>query len=388
MHIVSDENIPLAEEAFGGLGTVHLMPGRAITAADVEEADALLVRSVTSVGPALLKGSRVRFVGSATAGADHVSRGYLARAGIAFIHAPGANASSVGDYVVAALAAMARRDAGATSLRGKVVGIIGCGNVGARLARRLPALGMRVLKNDPPRAEREGADGFLPIETVLAEADVLTLHVPLERDGAHPTHHLIGADELEAVKPDAWLVNTARGAVVDSAALEAALIQGQIAAAVLDVWEGEPMPTPPLVRSAALATPHIAGYAYDGKVRGTAMLYDGLTWHFGIPRTWDAEAVLAPAPREDFTLNAPDPSFGEAAYLYTLTQQMYDVEADDARLRETLDVPPAERATRFGLLRKHYPRRRAFARYTLPASDVPAAYRRAVEEGLQVRLTD
>ncbi len=391
LRILADENIPLAEEAFSTLGTVRCVPGRRLTAADARDADVLLIRSVTSVGPALLAGSRVRFVGSATTGIDHVDRAYLKQADIAFAHAPGANADSVADYMVAVLLTLAARRG--VSLRGRTVGIIGCGHVGGRLARRLPALGLHVLKNDPSRAEAEGPRGFTVREDLLAEADVVTLHVPLTRSGPHATHHLIGGRELERMQPSAWLVNTSRGAVVDNEALDAVLSRpvGSPGATALDVWEGEPTPDPDLLRRVALGTPHVAGYAHDGKVEGTAALYRALCRHLGRPEAWDSEAVLALASAEALALTPPAAGRGETAWLHALTEQMYDVAADDARLRRILQEPPEARGACFSRLRRDYPRRRAFARHMLPAAAVPPAavppaYRAAVEDGLGVRL--
>ncbi len=386
LRIVADENIPFVQEAFGAFGAVQLKTGRALGAADVREADVLLVRSVTRVDAGLLDGSGVRFVGSATIGTDHVDQDYLRRRGIAFAHAPGSNATSVVEYVLAALLHLAVTTGEA--LRGKTVGVVGCGNVGSRLAARLPALGARVLVNDPPLAERaEGAGEvrpFVPLPHLLAEADVVSLHVPLERTGLHPTFHLLGTEELAHMKSGDWLINTARGPVVSNEALRHALKAAQIGAAVLDVWEDEPTPDPALLHRVALGTPHIAGYSFDGKVQGTIQLYDAFLDHFGLPRRWRPEVALAPTPEDHLTLDAPDPALPETAYLHALVRQMYDVADDDARLRLLLSRPPEEHAAYFTHLRKTYPRRRTFARHHLLAA-VPAAYHGAVEKGLLLR---
>lgn len=387
MRILADENIPLVEDAFGTLGTVHTMAGRAMRPADVRRADVLLVRSVTPVGPALLDGSSVQFVGSATIGTDHVDLAFLRARGIAFAHAPASNADSVADYVIAALLRLAVRKR--TTLRGKTIGIVGCGNIGGRLARRLPALGLHVLKNDPPRAGDVEAAGrshdFVPLDEVLAASDVVTLHVPLTREGRYATHHLFDAATLRRMKPGAWLVNTSRGAVVDNPALKAVLEAERLGAAVLDVWEGEPTPDPELIRRVDLATPHIAGYAYDGKVRGTAMLYTALTEHLGVPRTWNPEAALRSADGRPLVATPPDPALPETEALHHLVRSMYDVAADDACLRRIREVPPEERGAYFSRLRKEYPRRRAFSRFRIPDTALSSAYRQAVDEGLAVR---
>lgn len=387
LNILADENIPFVEEAFAGVGEVRLRSGRAMNADAVRGADVLLVRSVTPVTRDLLGGSQVQFVGSATIGTDHIDHGYLKKRGITFAHAPGSNAGSVVEYVTAALLRLAVRKG--TRLRGKTLGIVGCGSIGGRLAQRAPALGLHVLKNDPPRAEEAEAAGqpheFVALETVLQEADIVTLHVPLTREGAHPTYHLVDREALAMMASGAWLVNTSRGPAVDNRILRSRLQEGGLGGAVLDVWEGEPTPDPDLVRLVDLATPHIAGYSFDGKVQGTIMLYRALMQHLGRPEQWDCEAVLAPEKALD--LAPPDPALPETEGLNWLVRQMYDVGADDRRMRGLLDRPAGERGAYFTELRRTYPRRRTFERYALPAPLVPEAYRPAVREGLQVDLT-
>ncbi|ARA93502.1 erythronate-4-phosphate dehydrogenase [Rhodothermaceae bacterium RA] len=388
MQILADENIPFVQEAFGTLGTVRTRPGRQITRADLASTDVLLVRSVTPVNAALLEGTPVRFVGSATIGTDHVDLDYLAQRGIAFAHAPGSNAESVVEYVLAALYVLARRHD--RPLRGQTVGIVGCGNIGGRLAQRLPALGAAVLCCDPPRAEQAEREGrphaYRPLAEVLAAADVVTVHVPFTRTGPHPTYHLLNAETLRQMPAQAWLLNTSRGAVVDNPALRAAREAGHLGGVVLDVWEGEPEPDVALLRRVDLATPHIAGYSYDGKVAGTRMLYDAVTAHFGLEASWTAEAELAAGPEDRLALTPPATDRPEAEWMHALIRQMYDIEADDARMRRLAELPAVERAATFTALRKHYPRRRTFALHTLPGAAVPPAYRTAVAEGLRVRL--
>ena len=225
MRIVVDENIPYAVEAFGALGSVRCFAGRDLSADAVRDADVLLVRSVTRVDADLLRGSQVRFVGSATIGTDHIDLDYLRSQGIGFAHAPGSNADSVVEYIMAALLGLAA--ARGEGLRGKVIGIIGCGNIGGRLAVRLPALGLRVLKNDPPLAARAEADGkphdFVSLDAVLKKSDIITLHVPLTKQGRHATHHLINDTTLCSLNPASWLLNSSRGAVVSNEALKGAL---------------------------------------------------------------------------------------------------------------------------------------------------------------------
>lgn len=385
LRIVTDANVPYTLNAFASFGSVELKEGQAIGSAEVAEADVLLVRSVTRVDEALLRNSPVRFVGSATIGTDHVDLDYLREQDIAFAHAPGSNAQSVVEYILGALLAVyAEQD---SVLTGRTVGVVGCGHIGGRLAECLPDLRMRVLRCDPPLAdlaeEAGQAHEFVPLEAVLAEADVVTLHTPLTRSGPHATHHLIGADELAAMSSNVVLVNASRGAVVDNTALREALEAGQIAAAVLDVWENEPTPDPKLLALTALATPHIAGYSFDGKVQGTAMLHEALADWLGVSPTWDPESALA----EDLPpLRAPDKGLNETAWLDALARQAYDIRADDARMRDLLVLPVAEHSAAFHRLRKTYPRRRAWERHRIVEADVPVGYRTAVADGLGITL--
>ncbi|MCX5649551.1 MAG: 4-phosphoerythronate dehydrogenase, partial [Planctomycetota bacterium] len=180
MRILADENIPLVGEAFGPMGEVVAVPADAIRPALLRDAQALLVRSVTPVGPALLDGSAVRFVATATIGVDHVNQEYLQQRGIAFASAAGSNAQSVAEYVFTALAVLAER--GGWRLVGRTLGIVGVGNVGSRVARIAEGLGMTVLRNDPPLACETGDPKYVPIET-LFDADIVTFHVPLSREG-------------------------------------------------------------------------------------------------------------------------------------------------------------------------------------------------------------
>ncbi|WP_103019982.1 4-phosphoerythronate dehydrogenase [Salinibacter altiplanensis] len=388
LNILADANIPRVEDAFGPFGTVRRMPGREMEPSDVAAADVLLVRSVTPVGPELLEDTDLRFVGSATIGTDHVDRAHLRSRGIPFAHAPGSNADSVADYVVAALLALARRRG--VSLEGRTVGIVGCGNIGGRLARRLPALGMEVLKHDPPQARAAEAAGkphsFVSLNTVLDTADVVTLHVPLKESGPDPTHHLVDEAFLDRLGDGAWLLNTSRGAVVDGGALLEARRQGGLGVAGLDVWENEPSPDPALIEAVDLATPHIAGYAHDGKVRGTEMLYRALCEELGAEARWEGTAAIRPSSTDALRCRAPDPRLPVADWGFQLARQAYDPTVDDASLRDLVALEPGARGAAFRRLRAQYRRRREMQQHTVPATAVPSAHERIVAEGLTMQI--
>lgn len=390
LNIIVDENIPQGVEAFSGFGKVITRAGRTIGPADLAEADVLMVRSVTPVNRTMLENSPVRFVGSATTGTDHVDRAYLQEAGIGFAHAPGANADSVVEYVTAALLQLARQRK--EVLEGKTVGIVGCGQVGSRLARRLPALGLQVLKNDPPLAEQQAAAGkahdYVSLDTVLQEADIITLHVPLTREGKFPTYHLIGEQELQQLGASTWLINTCRGAVVDNQALTAALKQQQIAAAALDVWENEPRPSTDLLDRCAVATPHIAGYSRDGKLGGTVMIYQALEKFLGVNGKWNYQEKLMLAPETNAVVTPPEDTAEKTAWLDAVVQQLYDIRRDDRRMRRILELADDEQGRYFVEMRRTYPVRRAFKHFSVARAHVPRQYRQAVTDGLQLQLIE
>jgi erythronate-4-phosphate dehydrogenase len=359
MKIIADENIPAVAQAFATLGEVTLLPGRSLRARDVRAADVLLVRSVTRVGRELLDGSRVRFVASATIGFDHIDQDYLRSRSIGFATAPGSNATSAAEYVVSALLALGER--AGVALPGRRIGIVGCGNVGSRVRARLAALGCECLVNDPPLRERGGHADFVALEELL-QADIISVHVPLERAGPHPTWHLIDGAFLRRMRPGAVLINTARGAVVDNAALDAVLSERRDLRVVLDVWEGEPAIAAPLLEKVALGTAHIAGYSLDGKLRGTEMIYRAVCNHFGYTSRWNAADTLPAAE----TLDLRDGARGDAfERLREAVFRVYDIRADDARLRGLLRLAPNERPAAFDRLRKDYRARREFAPTTV-----------------------
>lgn len=348
MHIVADENIPLLDEFFAAFGSIRRLPGRGITAADVRDADLLLVRSVTQVNRALLEGSRVRFVGTCTIGTDHLDLDYFAEAGIAWSSAPGCNARGVVDYVLGSVLTLAEREGVDPAAR--VYGVVGAGQVGGRLVTLLQGLGWQVHVCDPPRQAAEGGD-FVSLEQIIDECDVISLHTPLDAS----TRHLFGATRLAALKPGTWLINASRGAVVDNTALRSLLPQRPDLKVVLDVWEGEPLADVELAALCQLATPHIAGYSLDGKLRGTAQIYQACCRALGVAEQVSL-ADLLPAPwLSELSIDgSADPAWA----LASLCRAVYDPRRDDADFRRSLDGDADARRAGFDRLRKHYPMRR------------------------------
>lgn len=376
MTLIADSGIPLLKEFFGPFGEVVTLPAGEITPENVREADALIVRSITKVDRSLLTGSAVRFVGSATIGTDHIDTAFLRDNGIHFSYAPGCNAESVVEYVIAALCAVSRdKEEG---LAGKMVGIIGCGAIGSRLTGRLEGLGMQVLCCDPPREER-GETGFVNFQDLLRESDIVTLHCPLSRTGDHSTRHLINAESLSHLKPGAWLINTARGGVVDGAALSNAIDAGQITAAVLDVWENEPHPDPVLISRCHIATPHIAGYSRQGKINGARMIATALADWLGA----ETPPPVVPENLPIKTLEVPDENLSTAESLDTLVSGIYNIRTDDRVLRSIAALPDEQQAAAFHHYRQTYPNRLSFSEIQL-AGSIPEKYRKWVYEGLGI----
>lgn len=362
MNILVDENMPYAGELFSRLGNVQAVPGRPIPREALLSADALMVRSVTQVNAALLDGSRVGFVGTATAGTDHVDEEWLRQRGIGFSAAPGCNAIAVVEYVFSALLLLAERDG--FLLRDKTVGIVGVGNVGSRLQARLNALGVRTMLCDPPRAARGDAGEFLPLEALVRDADILTLHTPLNIDGEYHSYHLVDAALLAAMPEGRVLINACRGPVVDNSALFAALQRGKRLSVVLDVWEPEPELSLPLLARVDIGTAHIAGYTLEGKARGTTQVFEAFSQHLGNPQRVALETLL------------PAPEFGQItlhgeldeARLKRLVHLVYDVRRDDAPLRKVAGQPG-----QFDRLRKHYQERREWSSLCVACDDPASA---------------
>ena len=267
MKIVADAHIPFVKEYFSAQGDLILKPGRTITREDLREADILLVRSITPVNKNLLDQTQVKFVGSVTAGQDHLDTAWLDKAGIAWTVAAGFNAPPVADYVVSVIAALQKKKLLVSpTLKAAVIGV---GNVGRLVAERLRLLNFDVVMCDPLRAEKEKGFDSISIDA-LSDLDLITLHAPLTKSGAHPTYHLMSPAILERLPPKCTLINTSRGAVIDSQAL---LQQGAHLRWCFDVWEHEPTINQLILEKAYIGTPHIAGYSVQSKIRGIDMIY-------------------------------------------------------------------------------------------------------------------
>lgn len=358
LHLIADDKIPFLRGEAERLGRVTYLPGDAIAPEHLREADALIIRTRTRCDAALLRGSNVRFIATATIGHDHLDKTFLREAGIGWTNCPGCNAGSVAQYVESALLLL--HAAGRIDLRSAVLGIVGVGHVGSRVAQMARRRGLRLLLCDPPRRTGRGGPGGVEVDAaectasladIARQADVITLHTPLTTSGPDATHHLISAPLLDALRRRPVLINASRGEVVDTAALLRALRQGTVSEAVIDTWENEPAPSAELLERAFLATPHVAGYSADGKATGTRMALEAVARHFGLSATFSVAAPPLPGGFAYYPALAPDldalplPAPADSDRL-----RLYDPRRDS----DALKAHPG----RFEQLRGNYPLRR------------------------------
>ena len=361
MNIYADENMPLVAQFFAALGNVTLFDGRSVSATELTDADILLVRSVTRVNAALLDGcSRLKFVGTATIGTDHIDLEYLEKRKLAFSSAPGCNAQSVVEYVLSSLWCLAEKYQ--WQLNDKVVGVVGVGSIGSKLVKALKALNMTVLQCDPLRAAQEPQFEHTDFLTLCQQADIISFHTPLSKVGNHATYHLINSATLALLKPDCALINASRGSVIDNAALLNELsVAEQRRPLVLDVWENEPDILKALLPYVDIATAHIAGHSIEGKARGTEMLYQQCCKLLQLPATQSLSELLTVPAMKKLQIS---PDFG-LPDVQNLARLLYDVRRDDALLRFYLH------SRGFDWLRKNYPPRREFSSLQITGTQIP-----------------
>lgn len=272
MEIVIDEKIPFIGEALEKMGhTVCMLPGDVISKEHLVGAEALFVRTRTFCNAALLDGTAVRFIGTATIGYDHIDTVYCKENGIVWSNAPGCNADAVLQYVQSVIYIWARERG--RGVCGLTLGVVGVGQIGSRVARWAESVGMRVLLNDPPR-EENGDKGFVSLDAIAAECDIITFHPALSRCGKYPSYHLADYAFLHSLSRCSLLINASRGPVVDNEALLQLLRSGGAPDVVLDVWEGEPDINLELLDKTYIATPHIAGYSAEGKLNASRIVLD------------------------------------------------------------------------------------------------------------------
>ena len=337
MRIIIDNKIPYIHEAVLQLTTdVVYVEGREFTPELVREADVLIVRTRTQCDRRLLEGSNVKLIATATIGFDHIDTAYCHEAGIKWVNAPGCNAASVAQYIESCL--MLLKMARLEDLTRYTLGVVGVGNVGKKIADLGTQLGMRVLLNDPPRAEQEGPDGFVSLQQIAEECDIISFHTPLNRGGAHNTFHLANEEFFGQLKRRPVIINSGRGEVIKTEILKAAMDRQLVSEVILDVWENEPSIDLELLSRVVIGTPHIAGYSADGKANATRMALEAVAAFYGLNMTFN---ITPPAPPQSII---KVDSYDEAIL------RIYDPRNDCDALRQAPD--------KFEYLRGHYPLRR------------------------------
>lgn len=322
LKIVADKAIPFLEGVFDPYADMTYLPGDKIGPEDVMDADVLMVRTRTKCNAALLEGSKVKFIATATIGTDHIDFPYCDSKGIVVRNAPGCNAGGVMEYVFSALYGLASRKS--ISLQGDTIGIIGVGHVGSLIERMGRALGFKILKCDPPRAEAEGSFGFCDLEYLLQNSQIVTLHVPLDET----TRGMANSEFFSLMQPGAFFINAARGEVVCDDALKAAI--PKLGPVIIDTWNHEPDIDLDIMDKVAIATPHIAGYSYQGKQNGTAAAVRAVAHYFGITELYEFFPKTDLPENEAVKLDLKGLNQGEIA---SVLQYNYPIFTDDFMLR-------------------------------------------------------
>ncbi|MEI8114583.1 MAG: 4-phosphoerythronate dehydrogenase PdxB [Bacteroidia bacterium] len=359
MKIVIDDKIPYIRGAFEGVAEVIYLPGSKTTPEVVKDADVLVTRTRTNCNEKLLAGSSVKFIATATIGYDHIDTDYCDAAGIKWTNAPGCNSKSVEQYIASTLMVLAERKN--LQLNGLSIGVVGVGNVGSKVVRICKLFGMKVLLNDPPRERAEGSSEFVSLKQVMDEADIITLHVPLNLKGEDATFHLGDETFFSGLKNKPILINSCRGEVVDTLSVKNALKSGQISGFICDCWENEPDIDLELLTLTELATPHIAGYSKDGKAKGTEMSVQAISQFFGLGlEDWQPSGVELPE-KPVFELDGA--GLNEQQIISKAVLHTYDIRNDDQNFRKN--------TAQFEQLRGDYPTRREFPAFTIIPINVP-----------------
>jgi len=353
IHIVADKNIPFLRGALDRCARVSYLPAPEIIRNQLWDADALIIRTRTRCNAELLDGTPVKYIATTTIGHDHIHAAYCASKGIRWSNAPGCNAGSVMQYMASALAHITISES--KRFENFCVGIIGVGHVGKKVEHLCRTLKMKVLLNDPPRAREEGSSEFTGLDELLARADIVSMHMPLLTDGPDKSFHLADDALFRKMKPGAWFINTARGEVMQTAALKEALRAGKLHGAVIDVWENEPDIDHKLLQLATIATPHIAGYSLDGKANGTTAAVQAVSRFFKLGLdNWHPTDI--PGPEQAVFVPSTDKNNWEKlihnAFIHT-----YNILEDSIKLKASPE--------NFESFRNNYPPRREFQAYSI-----------------------
>lgn len=329
MRIVVEKNIPYIKGVLEPFAEVLYLPYQEITSEVMKDTDVLLVRTRTRCDETLLSGSRCRFIGTATIGTDHIDLEYCREHGIVVKNAPGCNSPAVAQYVLSSIAHWMKKEY-INNTAGLTLGVVGVGHVGSIVARWATDLGFKVLLNDPPLRRATGSADYVPLSKLMKDADIITFHTPLTHSGIDATYHLGGSSFIMALQNCRLLINCARGEIVDNKALVEFMDMSSVKDIIIDCWENEPEINLELLKKSFIATPHIAGYSLEGKMRATAMLLEALSEHFG----WSIEIPKIEAPlngTDNITLEKIMNSYNPVAD----TERLKSSPSDFEQLRNT-----------------------------------------------------
>jgi len=353
MKIIADDKIPFLNGVFENICEINYLPGAQITNEVLKDADALITRTRTKCNQESLKGTNVKMIASATIGFDHIDTNWCEDNNIKWTNAPGCNAESVKQYIASVFGMLVIEKG--WRLKGKNIAVVGVGNVGRRIANLAEALGMHVYKVDPPRARVEKDETFYELKEIVGDMDIITFHTPLHKEGEDKTYHLCNDELLAMMKATALVINSSRGEVIDGNALKKALVEEQITAAVLDVWEKEPEIDKDLMNKVWISTPHIAGYSLDGKANGTMMSVQAISREFNLGLdNWEPNNIPLP---KNITIDIDCTYLSNEQVLANTFVQTYAIKEDDIRLRM--------KTNEFEKQRGNYPIRREFKAFEI-----------------------
>ncbi len=357
--IVADDKIPFLKGVLEPFINIEYYPGKEITKDKIIDANALIVRTRTKCNANLLENTKVKLITTATIGFDHIDLKYCEEKNIKWINAPGCNSSSVKQYISSVLLTLAEKEK--FNLAEKTIGIVGVGNVGSKIEQVAKIFGMNVLLNDPPRERNEDSSKFCSLEKIIEECDIISFHVPLNKEGIDKTYHL--ADEIffDKLKRKPIIINSSRGEVIKTSAIKEAIKNSKVKNVVLDVWENEPEIDLELLEITDIATPHIAGYSADGKANGTSVCVNAVSKFFSLDFEphWYPKYIPTPKSGNKIKIechNKTDQEIISEAVFYT-----YRVKEDDKRLRNSVET--------FEKQRGNYPLRREFDHYYIQLVD-------------------
>ncbi|MDR2385696.1 MAG: 4-phosphoerythronate dehydrogenase [Tannerella sp.] len=368
--IIADDRIPFLRGIMEEYADIRYLSGAKISAPDIKDADALFTRTRTLCNKSLLENSNIQLICTATIGYDHIDTAYCDQAGIRWANAPGCNSSSVQQYIMAAIMTLIHDKN--LKIDTLTLGITGVGNVGSKVAQAARTLGIRILTNDPPKKEMHDTEyEFVELDELLAQSDIVTCHVPLEKEGKYPTYHLAGEEFFSRMKQNAFFINSSRGAVTDSEALKRAA-ETKLSAFMLDVWEGEPDIDKYLLEKAFIATPHIAGYSADGKANGTSACIREFATFFGIEELKNRYPDHIPPPPVDTVILLNGKNKPAEQIYYEAITHAYPIREDSNRLKTAPE--------KFEELRGNYWTRREFKNFSIRPQNVDNNILRSLEK--------